>query len=293
MKVYIYICLLLITVVLGLLSCEGEAGKGVTGPVDIKFNFTQDSSYQYYIKNNISLEQQVDEKNHITIHQNMTMVSTYKVLQAKGNSNKVAVTYDRITMSSGNPLFAFEYDSESDDGTDPIYEDLRHLIDKTFSMTVSDKGDLLATEQIQADDSVTANAYRFSDSSMRMIMLQTLYIYPGKPVQQGEAWQKTFSTSVGFANVKVACAYQLTSVKDGVAHIDMQGKLSTGKGRQPGSQNVHLDGTQKGTFEVEVATGLVISGKVTQQLSGEMDITGKNTPVQIDAGIFIIGTTKK
>ncbi|MCB9046717.1 MAG: hypothetical protein H6550_11350 [Chitinophagales bacterium] len=288
----ILVCTLLVITVLAN-SCDSPADKSeVSGPVDLKFNFYADSTYRYSIKNNIALTQQIDKENSIVINQNMTLTSAYKVVAVKPGQKTVSVTYERIMMSSGNQLYSLDYDSENDNGTDIMYEDLRNLIDENFKMTVSDKGDIISSEPIMKSSIDGVGAYNFSDSSIRKIMVHSLQVYPGTSVQPGQIWEKTFSTSVGFANVRIKNKYQLVSVKNGIAHVELQGRITSDNAEQAQNSSMALNGTQSGSLDIAVNSGLVQNGKIAQQLSGNMDITGETTPVTIESNIYIMGTIK-
>lgn len=261
----------------------------VNDAIKLSFNLLPDSTYRYSIKNNISLTQEIDEEKAIAINQNMTLMNAYKVIALKPSERTVSVTYERITMSSGNQLFSLDYDSESDNGTDPMYEDLRNLIDKNFKMVISPAGDIIASEPVIRSRN-DGGAYKFDDSSIRKIMLHVLQVYPGVAVEEGSIWERSYATSVGFANVRVRNRYQLVSVKDGVAHVELQGRITSDNALQTQDSDMQLKGMQNGEMEIDIKSGLVVSGKISQQLSGKMNITGQSTPVDIESNIYIMGS---
>lgn len=269
---------------------ESPAVQQVSGPKRLIFNLLPDSAYRYTVKNNISLTQEIEKDKAITIHQNMTLTNAYRVVGVQPGKSTVSITYERITMSSGNQLFSLDYDSENDNGTDPMYEDLRNLIDKNFKMVISPKGEVLASEPIIRSKSDAGRAYRFDDSSIRKIMLHVLQVYPGANVEAGSIWERSYATSVGFANVRVRNRYQLVSIEKGVAHIELQGRINSDKANQAQDSDMELKGRQSGEMDIEIKTGLVLNGKISQQLSGKMNITGQTTPVDIESDIYILGS---
>lgn len=293
MVLRIVTCCLLVMCIAAFQSCEDTTvADTVTGPIDLKFNLYADSTYRYSIKNNIAITQEIDKDNSIAINQNMTLVSSYKVVSITPETRRLSVTYERITMSSGNEVFSLDYDSENDNGTDIMYEDLRNLIDKSFKMTVSDRGEIVSSEPIIKGKSEGSGAYKVNDSSIRKILIHALQLYPGREVNIGDIWENTYTTSIGFANVRVKNKYQLKSINNGFARIELQGRLSTDKAEQAQNSNMKLDGMQDGTFDVVISSGLVQNGKITQQLTGEMNITGTNTPVSVESNIYIMGSIK-
>lgn len=288
------VCLILfIAFTTTMLSCEEVLQQPEdTGPVELKFSLHADSSYRYTIKNNVVLNQKVDKDNSITINQNMMIMCGYNVVSASAKSKVLSVTYERITMSTGNQLLSIDYDSENDNGTEAIYEDLRNLIDKTFTMTVTETGKVLSSEPIIKGNS-KQSIYGFNDSSLRKVMLHALSFYPENAVVIGDIWDEKYSSSVGFANVRIKNKYQLVSVDKGIAHIELQGLIVGDEHTsQAQNSNMSIKGTQSGSLDVVVESGLVKNGKIKQTISGDMNITGQSTPVDIESQIYIIGSVK-
>lgn len=275
-----------------LYGCAENVSIGnANGPVDLKFNLHADSTYRYTVNNNIALTQQIDKENTITINQNMSLMTTYRVVAADPSEKTISVTYDRITMSSGNQLFSLDYDSENDNGTDPMYEGLRNLIDRTYKIVVTDRGVVQSSEQIRRQATYNNAIYGFNDSSLRKVMLHCLSIYPDSVVNVGDIWERTYATSIGFADVTVRNRYQLVSLDKGIAHIVMQGRVNTDNTVND-ENSVMLKGVESGEFDLIIKNGLVKNGKVSQKLSGNMDITGAMTPVDVESDIYIMGVTK-
>ncbi|MCB0700634.1 MAG: hypothetical protein H6551_05650 [Chitinophagales bacterium] len=275
-------------------SCDEELiPKQSNKPVPIRFNLSTDSAYQYTIQNNIFVEQQIDAENTVTMEQNMTLTAGYMLLDSSDKKRDITVSYDKISMSTGNQLYALEFDSETDDGADPMYEDLRRLIGQNFKMSLSPNGDILYSEPITAVNQSSLNAFKVKDSSIRKILVNTFCFYPNLDVMVGDNWQNTFETSIGFANVKVRCAYQLASVKKNIAHIELQGKLSSAHAEQAGGSNIDMRGTLSGFYDVDIKSGMVVTARIKQELAGEIDITGKLTPAKMESSISIMGVKKQ
>lgn len=274
-------------------SCsDGVEHSELTDGVELKFALQTDSIYRYTVTNNIVLTQRLDEENKITINQNMMLMSSYHILSTNKSSKTVSVTYEQITMSSGNQLFSLDYDSETDDGVDPMYEGLRRLIDKNHKIEISDKGEIISSDPAQVDTTLSGNIYGINDSSIRRIMLHCLEVYPQQNVHIGDIWERSYSSSVGFVNVRIRNKYQLVSIKHGVATIELQGRVNSGSLSQTQGDKVSLKGIESGSFDVEIATGLVKNASISQKLSGNMNITGKDAPVEVESQIFIMGITK-
>ncbi len=268
-----------------------EKATEINDPIRLAFNLYADSAYQYTIKNQVTIEQEIDKENTTSINQNLMLSATYKVNAVQKKQSAVSVTYDRIALNIGNQLMSLDYDSQNDDGTISMYEDLRKLIDRTYKINIAPTGKILSSEPVIRGN--TANGVGIDDSSLRKIMLHTLYLYPEHDVAKGDIWQHSYTTSVAFANVNVKSNYRLESVKNGIAHIEMQSRLTSEGAAQQDNAHVAINGIQNGTFEVEINSGLVKSGRIKQEISGEMNITGEVTPTEIIGNIYIMGIKKK
>lgn len=285
----IYILLAVLPLLIG---CEAEVvQQAANEPIVLTLQLQQDSIYKYDIKNDISLTHQIDKENNINIHQNMTLSSAIKVESVTSNQTDIMVTYNRITMSSGNQLFALEFDSELDDGTEAMYENLRQLIERPFNLSLSPTGKILSSQSIEVERNTFQSAYTFNDSSIRKVLQYAFNVYPKLAVKRGDSWQKKIKTSIGFTNIVARNVYQLMSIEDTVAHVEIRGKL-TSENVDGNNSTVNITGTQKGSYDINIKTGLVISGKLEQDLSGEMNITGDLTPVEIESRVYIIGSKK-
>lgn len=285
----IYILLAVLPLLVG---CEAEVvQQAANEPIVLTIQLQQDSVYKYDIKNDISLTHQIDKENNINIHQNMTLSSAIKVESATSNQTDIMVTYNRITMSSGNQLFALEFDSELDDGTEAMYENLRQLIERPFNLSLSPTGKILSSQSIEVERNTFQSAYTFNDSSIRKVLQYAFNVYPKLAVKRGDSWQKKIKTSIGFTNIVARNVYQLMSIEDTIAHVEIRGKL-TSENVDGNSSTVNITGTQKGSYDIDIKTGLVISGKLEQDLSGEMNITGDLTPIEIESRVYIIGSKK-
>jgi hypothetical protein len=126
------------------------------------------------------------------------------------------------------------------------------------------------------------------------MMQQALNIFPDHPVKPGDTWKKTFNMGTSMMNLTIDNEFKLTSVTGGTAHIDVNSKIKGGGGAGPEMKNMNMDlnGDQKGTMEVEVATGLVTDGKMKQTIKGEMTAAGMKVPMSVTSDIHISGRKK-
>jgi hypothetical protein len=136
-------------------------------------------------------------------------------------------------------------------------------------------------------------ASTFNDSMVRSLMQQSLNIFPDHPVRPGDTWKKEYNLNMGMMNMKMENEFKLKDVSGNTAHLDINSKI-TGGGAGSGetkNMNINLSGDQKGTMDVEVATGLVTDSKIKQNIKGDMSMMGMKVPMIISQDIHL--TAKK
>jgi len=296
MKKIISLCLsaLFATAMLSACNDGGGGGTNSDGSISLKFNFQKGSRYKYIMKNHQSITQDIMGKS-MTVGQDMDMESTYQVAGADGNNKKLTVTYDRIAMKSDNSAMKMAYDSDDSAHNDPMFKSLGNMVHKSFSMTVNDKGQIVALEGFENLMPNAGGNMPISDSSLRSMMQQSFYIYPDKPVKPGDTWSNNYSTSLGFMDLNTDNTFKLVSVSNGIAHVEMNSKISSRPSSNADMKDVkmELSGVQTGAIDIEIATGLMMGSTLNQQIKGTMDMREMKAPIQVNSDISIVGAREK
>jgi hypothetical protein len=280
-------------------SCKGGE------PVDLKLNLQPGSKYLYTLDTKMSMEQSAMGQTMKTDN-DMTMETTYDVAGAEGNNKRLTVTYDRIAMRLKNPMADMSYDSRDSAGGDPSLRNMNNILHKPFSMVVTNQGEILKVEGLSdiinsmGDTTAAGMEVRkqlsstFNDTAIKSMMQQSLNIFPDKPVKPGESWKKTYTMNMSIMNLKIDNEFKLTSVTNGIAHLDVNARISGGgamTGEEMKNMQINLGGDQKGTMDVEVATGLVTDSKLKQNIKGDISMMGMKIPLTMTQDIHI--TAKK
>jgi len=264
------------------------------GPLTLKFNPKPGAKYKYIF----SAKQTIEPEGlgtSVTINQDLTMEYTYLILPDSANYKRVKVTYDRIAIKSGNSMMSMEYDSnDSTKQKDSVFSNMSQFLNKSFTLTLNGDGEVIKSENLQAitntTDSTLASAGaqgfdpQVSDSSMRTMMLQTLNVYPGKPVKKGDLWKHTYNTSMGFMNMTFDNTYKLASVSDGIAHIEINSNIGANKSK---GEQMEIRGLQTGDLDMDVNTGMVLGSKCNQEIKGSMQAFGKEIPLNVTSETHI------
>ncbi len=282
-KQYITAIILILSVVLTGCDDNGLPEQN-NGPISLQFNFIKDSSYQYILDSKMTLEPVVNGKT-LTITQQMKLLSNYIVTTSNADNKNVAVTYNRITMSSGNGVTTNEYDSEDTANQNPMFASVGAMMKRTFNISVSKSG-ITGVQNLFDEEQLTdSSAVNYGDSSLRKAMLQFLTMYPAEAIKPGDTWKKEFHTSNGFIHMKLENTYTLKSIDGNIAHVELQGQITT----EDTTQAMIFSGIQSGGLDVDIKTGQITIGQITQHLSGKISSGGKTSEVSATSEINLIG----
>ena len=133
-----------------------------------------------------------------------------------------------------------------------------------------------------------------NDSTIRRMMEQSLNIYPTTPVKVGDSWERKYTTNMGFMDMAVNSTYKLVSVSNDVAHIEITATIRSIPSSNPQMKgmDIEMNGTQNGSMDIDVKSGLIQESKFTQDVSGKMKIPGAEIPMKLTSETRIIGKMK-
>jgi len=286
-----------------LFSCKGGGDA-----VDLKLNLQSGSQYVYVMENKMIMEQSAMGQT-IKANNDMTMEFLYDVANGTGSNKKITVTYNRIAMDMKSAMANISYDSQDSAHSDERLGMMGHMLHKPFTMEVTTKGDITRVDGLtdiinSMGDTTTPEGAamhnqivsNFNDSAMKGMMQQSLNIFPDNPVRPGDTWTKTYSMNMSMINVKMDNVYKLISVSNGVAHIEVNSKL-TGSGGINGdatmkSVQINLGGDQKGNMDLEIASGLVTDCKLKQSIKGDISTNGMKIPLSMTQDTHITAHKK-
>ena len=99
---------------------------------------------------------------------------------------------------------------------------------------------------------------------------------------------------MGFMDMLVNSEYKLLSVVDGVANVEINATIKSVPSDNPQMKgmDIEMTGTQSGTMEIDVKSGLINASKFKQEVSGNMKIPGEVIPMTLSAETRMIGKMK-
>jgi len=111
----------------------------------------------------------------------------------------------------------------------------------------------------------------------------------------GDRW-KTEARDSAELPFLVKSTYQLQSINNGIAKLECQGDITSDSSRSgvPGMANAaELKGQQRGSYSVDIKTGMLTECKVTVDIEGTAHVMGHDIPITISTEVGIAGTQIK
>jgi len=268
--------------------------------VFLQLNLKKGEKYNYNTKTNQLIKQEV-MGSEMTIKQQIEVDYLYDVIENDATGLHIKTTYQNIALHMEMPQKTLDYDSQNDDNETGPLKNLGNLTGKSFDMYISPEGQVAKVEGLQdilngiSSDAATQQLLKqqFGDSAFIHMMDAALNIYPNKKVKTGEAWQKNSSTPIaGMMNMVLQSTYTLKSVAGNQANIDVLSNIQLSplsNNNLPVNMEFHLKGTQQGSMQTDVLTGLVATSTIHQDISGEIVAQGMKIPMHITSEVSITG----
>ena len=127
-------------------------------------------------------------------------------------------------------------------------------------------------------------------------MDQVFKIFPDSAIHIGDTW-KMDSREEREISLNVKSIFTLKTINDDIAIINSEGTITSDNlpSTLMGLSGViaNLKGTQKGQFEVETKTGMLISCKIKADVDGNVKMMGREIPTDIKNSVTISGKKVK
>lgn len=270
--------------------------------VFLKFNLKPGDQYRFssVVKQHIVQEAMGQQ---ITTTQDIATDYIYDVKSVEEGVTTINVTFSAVKMDTDVAgMQQLSYDSANPDAGTNELKVMSNLIGKSFLMYINEEG---SVEKVEGLAEIIGGVegpqsellkQSFGDSSMIQNMSQITNIYPNQKVNIGDTWVRTFSGPIaGMMQSEATSNFALSQVTGDVAVLEVDGQMKfsklAGGGGNPMLQGAefNLNGTQQGTMEVDIASGLPVQTKLKQDISGSLEIQGMQIPMSIVSDITITG----
>lgn len=239
----------------------------------------------------------------IALSTNASIDYHYTVKEVEGNTFSIDMTYDRIKMNIDMGGTKISFDSNTEDtiatpqNLSPMIKaitgiPLNIVIDnkgKASSFTGMDKIFESMTEAVNPDIDAMAKQQmlaalnqQFSDEFFQTTINNAFYSFPDKEITIGYSWDMNTEINSQGIGMSSTLNIKLEKVEGNIATLVCNGTLSTPREGITQETNgmtvtITMEGTMKGTVLLDMNSGMITKGEMTQDLKaittmGEMEI---------------------
>lgn len=268
--------------------------------VELRVRLKKGERYRYGMEMEQTIVQEVGGRE-MEIVQSTGFVYAFDVLEAlPDGAYAMECVFESARTKSAVPGMEFEYDSKSAKKDEPVPAPARPLAAlvggkfrcefdalakcrkvEGMAKLLDDMLDSIPTEGVPDPETFKATMRKalggqFGDEAMKGAFSQSFGYLPPRPVAVGESWEFKASLRLGFA-LDVSAKYTLKERKDGRSILAFEGTVVTPAGAEPmdaGMMKMRADieGSLKGTFEIEEASGWIRSGSSEMEMKGKMTV---------------------
>lgn len=273
-----------VTVAIGLAQAE-TAGK-------VQYRLHPQKGKKYYVKmitnQNITQAMTGQEQN---MEQAIGMGMDFDVNDVLDSGDVwIQYTYRWMKFLQKSPMGEISYDSSQKDvGVPPPAQGFASLLNEGFAVKLTPQGkavevkglDEMRSHIIQKLPTGPMREYMLkgleqflSEEAMKEFAENSSMMYPDKEVGVGDSWTKTLTMRRSFP-MTVTNKWTLKDRKDGVATLDVTSDIKSDPNAKamemgPTKTTYEFTGTQQGEARMDEATGLMLTSKVEQQISGQV-----------------------
>lgn len=278
------------TAVLFSVSCKQKEGPGPAYTLKMRLNkgdkFAHDLDMSIKM-NSTKRGQQLD------MNMRVRGASAFEVVNSSPDSKELAMTYTKMNIT-------FEMKGPEGAVLPRVSTDAdRMVVGKTTILKLNKANEIVETTGIEnimwgdSTDAATREELKkmFSKEQMNALFGIMFQFYPDAPVRVGDSWKKETKVNIAGIDLIMMAEYKLTTVKDGIAYVDMEGKY-TGKGTmKQGETELEMDmgGGQKGKMNFGLEDGYLKDSQITIDMKTDMTTMDQKIPMTIKGYYTIKG----
>ncbi|MDR0385312.1 MAG: DUF6263 family protein [Prevotellaceae bacterium] len=275
----------------------------VYAQITLKYNFKEGDTFRQNMITSMNMTQKIMDQE-IKMDFSINTQMACRVKNVRDDSYTMEITHKAIiiNMVGGNNSVTFDSNTPKDTATaQDVSPMLKAIVNKPVEIVVNSAGQvesgkgfdkLFEAMNNSLDKNISEQTKQqmtelikphLSEESFKNMFMQNSIFFPGKPVSTGDRWNAKTSIAVSNFAVDVDMNMTLKSVDDSSAVIDVDGLASMPENFEQelnGTKaKVTLKGTHKGLVKIDKDTGRIISLNATQNLSGDIEITGMKIPI--------------
>lgn len=261
----------------------------------LKLNYEKGKKY-YYTSTTEQTTDQTFMGQSITNSTKTVTGYIYEITDINADGNYlVKITYDKVETDRKTPtksplpddfLKGFSFDMVvTPKGKVKEIHGMDKILDKAMAAVMPDSAKDATTDATMKPVMDMLKS-QYNDKNMGSMMEQMTNYFPDGDVEVGDTWENSASVNM-FVSMKINSTYKVTDVNGNVAKLDVDSKITTGDGPGIMGMKMEIEGTQKGTTEIDTKTGLVVKSVTNQELDGKINMMGMSMPMKIKSTITV------
>ena len=272
-------------------ACNNSKSGGGSDVVEMKLNLQKGKTYTYSTKTNMNMDMQMMGKQVNTVG-NVDFAFKMQVENVDAEHNyHFTSSYDAIRFKMNAMGMDMGYDSKN--VGDTVGENMMSgmlrkvfgsMVGKSFHMIMTPKGEVLKVEglkdlvesmesSINISEQMRASMKKqmeqsFNEDQIKQSFAQGFYIYPDKALKVGDSWNKNFDKDMNNIKMNQDVTFTVKDINSSTVVLELSGKLKSSS--VPGQDSVkikmELSGDEKGTMEMDRATGMIRQGNIDMDM---------------------------
>ena len=247
--------------------------------VTLKFNPEEGANYIYQLESKQNINTQMPNNNSMSVTMDINFIWDMVILKKTQTESEIQIIYSDILFLIDSPLMKVEYSSAIDlenlnEHEKMLKDAFEPMIGKPITITITADGKVTSVKGTEGMFNQAGNVnigVGFDENSIKDIFEQSFNLYPEKSVNIDDSWDIPLNINMSGMSMAVNSTYTLKSVEDGVADIYVTSDIdSTIETNGDNAMTITFSGTQKGSIEMDVKTGIPTSSNITQSIRGTL-----------------------
>lgn len=215
---------------------------------------------------------------------------SFKVLPPAADGKEMQMNYTKMNTTINNSLLS----TKVSDSISKAIE--QKLLGKSIILKLDSNSQV--KEVIGFDTLIMSNqdpSYRqiakqlFSKDQLNDLFAIMFSAYPKKSVKIGDSWNAHVTKDINGFLMTVNLTYTLTKVENGIANISLDGIIDSKGDIGDYKMPISMNGTEKGTVEITLATGYLHSSAYDMNIDGNIEAGDQKVPMKIKATFIMTG----
>ncbi len=262
--------------------------------VELLLNLEKGKTYRQTSQNRTIMSQQVESQTiNVEMEFDVLMAMTVKDITEDGYIIKVQ--YEELKMVVKTPFASMVFSSESDDENDTFANVMNAMKDVSFEMVMNERGKIVEVRNIesllqagidnldgldpmQKQQAMAQISQGFGEDTFKGNIEIATAIFPEHPVKAGDKWTIQTDNDAGMPT-RVTSTYTLSELTQTHAVLTGNSQIETlekdafmeTNGMQ---MQFDINGAMVSRITIDRATGWIVEGQISQEISGESIIRG-------------------